>query len=226
VQSNVIGNHITLKNFSERLCSARNESGRLRGQLNGLFAILARNSIVPALVEQYPYDFMVRKDDLLDPNGAYARIVANVTRRISSLNLTPENEHVVRKSFFMDFVDRIDIRFDFQKMIKIDRLPQKFAQFCQANSKAMRAVSSERLKVMSRTAATLQWIRTIHPISYNLWVALRALHPLSIFRGGGESVMPFTIAMSGNAEVASFVFFVTKYLHNPRIANVIMTDRE
>jgi hypothetical protein len=230
VQSNVIGNHITLKKFSERLCSAlfsaRNESDRLRPQLNGLFAILARNSIVPALVEQYPYDFMVRNEDLLNPKDAYARIVANVTRRISSLNLTPENEHVVRKTFFMDFVDRIDIRFDFQKMIKIDRLPQKFAQFCQANSKAMRAISSERMKVMSRTATTLQWIRTIHPISYNLWVALQALHPLSIFRAGGESAIPLAIAMSGNAEVASFVFFVMKYLRNPCITSVIMTNHE
>jgi hypothetical protein len=52
------------------------------------------------------------------------------------------------------------------------------------------------------------------------------LHPLAIFRAGGEAAIPLAIAMSGNAEIASFVFFVMKYLRDPCIVSVIMTDHE
>jgi hypothetical protein len=227
VQAAVIDNHIALKKFSERLCSAlfaaENEKDRLRGQLATLFQILARSNIVPALVELYPLDFIVREEDVFAPTEAYGRIIANVSARISCLGLTSENEHIVRRTFFLEFVDHIDMACEFQRMIKIDRIPARFAQFCQSNSQAVTELTVQRVKILSRAATTFQWIRCAHSISYNLDVALKALHPLTIFP---RSAVALAIAMSGNSEVPAFVAFVSKYLKDDRIASVIMTDHE
>jgi hypothetical protein len=227
VLEDVSQNHITLKSFSEQLCSAifaaKNERDRLRGQLRSLFQILARSSIVPALVELYPFDFTVREGDLFAPTEAYGRIIENVTARISVLQLTPENEHIVRRTFFLDFVDNIDTAFAFQRMIKVDKMQARFALFCQANADAVTELSLRRAKFLSRAAKTFQWIRCAHSISYNLNVALKAMHPLTVLPSLAVSL---AIGMSGNPELPAFTTFVAKYLNDDRIANVIMTKHE
>jgi hypothetical protein len=175
------------------------------------------------LVELYPFDFIAREEDILAPTEAYGRIIANVSQRISVLGLTPENEHIVRRTFFLDFVDHIDAACEFQKIIKIDKVPARFAHFCQSNAQAVTELSVQRVKILSRAATTFQWIRCAHSISSNLNIALKALHPLTIFP---SSAVSLAIAMSGNPEVPAFVAFVTKYLQDERIASVIMTEHE
>jgi hypothetical protein len=227
VQKNVAENHLMLKQFSERVCSAlfaaRNESSRLESQLNSLFEILARNAIVPSLIEQYPLEFIVKEENIFHPNEAYDRIIWNVTHRIDSFDMTSESEQIVKKTFFLDFLDRIDRAFDFQKRIKTDRFPRFYGRFCQQNSHVASQLSPQRLRVLSRSAKTFQWVRRVHPISYNLYVALKALRPLSIFN---ETAAAMALAMSGNSEVPGFVHFINKYMRESRLEDIILSERE
>jgi hypothetical protein len=227
VQENVVGNHVMLKRFSERVCSAlfaaRNEGARLESQLNSLFEILARSAIVPSLIEQYPLDFIVKEENIFQPDEASSRIIWNVTCRIDSFEMTEESEQIVKKTFFLDFLDRIDRAFDFQKRIKTDRFPHYFGRFCQQNSQVATQLSPQRLRVLSRSAKAFQWVRCVHPISYNLYVALKALHPLSIFT---ENAAAMALAMSGNGDVPGFVHFINKYMRESRLENIILSEPE
>jgi hypothetical protein len=227
IEEVIIENRVAMKKFEERLGRAlfatRNESARLRVQLASLLEILARTHLVPALTELYPLDFMVRGEDLFDPQAAYGRLIANVSHRITSLKLTADNQSLVRRAFFLDFVDKIDVCFDFQKMIVTDRSTEKFSTFCQDNSQAVQSLTEGKTAVLGRSATIFQGVRRTHSISYNLCVALKAIRPLTIIPPIGVAM---AVAMSGNGHVSGFVYFVMKYLRDERIVSVIMTDEE
>jgi hypothetical protein len=227
VQANVVDNHILLTQFSERLCSAlfatKNETSRLKERLATLFRILASTRIVPTLAELYPFDFIVKEGDAVAPTQAYSRFIANITARISSLRLTPENEHIVRRTFFLEFIDRLDRACEFQKMIKIDKVQFRFEQYCQSQAQLVADLSAQRVMILDRAAKTFRWIKCGHSISYNLNIVLSALPPLMIFRQAGVAL---AIAMSGNLEVSAFVEFIQKHLSDDQIARVILTQYE
>jgi hypothetical protein len=212
VQSNVIENHIFLKKFSEQLCSAlfsaRNETNRIKCQLASLSVILARHMIVPTLREKYPLDFMLKD----------SRFFESVGRRTSRLGLLAENERLLKKTLFLDFLDEVEF-----KKVSGHKYHKIFAHFCQANSRVAQELSVQRRRILSRAAATFQWVRCGHPVSYNLYVALRALHPLTIFE---EHAVTLAIAMSGNPEVAVFMDLADSFLTDARVAEVIMNEHE
>jgi hypothetical protein len=164
--------------------------------------------ILPALREKYPLDFILKD----------GRFFESVVKRTSGLGLIAENERLLKKTLFLEFLDELEF-----KKASVDKYHEIFAQFCQANSRVAHELSVQRLRVLSRAAATFQWVRCGHPVSYNLYVVLKALHPLTIFE---EHAIPLAIAMSGNPEVAAFVDFANSFLTDARVSNVIMNEHE
>jgi hypothetical protein len=160
---------------------------------------------------------------LADPASACARILEKVARRIDGLGLTKENDLVVKRTFLLDFVDQIDVTFDIQKRVRANQFREASVEFCRQNARITQELSVQRVKVLSRAAETFQWVRSVHPISYNLYVALKALHPLAAFE---QPPIALAIAMSNNPEVPAFVEFLNTYLMPSPIADVIMTEAE
>jgi hypothetical protein len=222
-----IQNRLYLKPIGERIASglfaSRAEVARLRVQLRSLFDIVVRTQLMPALADAYPLDFMIDGEDLFAPAEAYARLLGHVTHRISALGLTPESDALVTRTFFLDFVDQIDVAMDFQKTIMSAKLPKRLATFCQAHTAAVDALSERQRVVLGRAAVALHGVRRVHSISYNLRVALRALRPLTILP---PATMAIAVAMSGNPDIAGFADFINRYLRDDAILAVILLPEE
>jgi hypothetical protein len=227
VEQKVTENRKTLQKFSDDLCTAlfaaRNEIKRCQKQCASLFSIHARISLVPALVEQFPYDFQFHHADVFTPEEAYDRLIQKVARRTGDLQLPPANEHIVTRTFFLDFVDQIDIAVEFQKKVKTAQVQQKLSGFLQLNSESMLEVSPQKRKLISRAATHFQKVQSRHTISYNLSMAIGALNLLTIFP---DTAIMMAVALSGNAEVPSFTYFATRYFRDEKVAGVLMTPEE
>jgi hypothetical protein len=165
----------------------------------------------------------VETEDLFAPSEAYVRILGRVSYRILSLGLTPESHALVRRTFFLDFVDRIDVAMDFQKTIKSDKFPKRLATFCQAHTRAVDVLSERQRAVLGRAAIALQGVRRAHSISYNLRVALKAVRPLIVL---SPIAIAIAVAMSGNPDIAGFADFLNRYLRDEDIIAVILTPEE
>ena len=123
----------------------------------------------------------------------------------------------------MNFIDQIDIAFEWQNMIKTDHLRVKFSEYCQMNAEVTQSLTLQRRRTLSNAAMGLQWVRRSHTISYNLNVVLNALNMLTIFP---ENIIKMAIVLSGNPDIHCFTYFVSKYLADKRIADVVMTKHE
>jgi hypothetical protein len=227
IVANAKDNHATLQELSDTLCSslfaARNEIKRCQAQCRAFSSIHARKNVIPALIEHYPRDFMFQNGDVLDPEEAYDRIIEKVGRRIKDLKLPAGNEHIVTRTFFLEFIDQIDIASDFQKRVKVSVFQQKLSAFCQMNSQSVQSLSSQKRDLLGRAATGFQWVQCRNTISYNLTMAINANNLLGAFP---PTAIMMAVAMSGNVEVSSFAVFAGRYLRDPKILDVIMTPHE
>jgi hypothetical protein len=166
---------------------------------------------------------MFQHGDVFRPEAAYDRIIQKVGRRIRELKLPPDNEHIVRRAFFLDFIDQIDIAGDFQKLVKVGVVQEKLSGLCHMNSQAVLQLTLQKRELISRAATAFQWVHSRNTISYNLSMAIHAINLLAMFP---NTAIMMAVAMSGNAEVPSFVSFARRYLRDPKVKDVIMTQHE
>ncbi|KAH0791421.1 hypothetical protein GPJ56_004636 [Histomonas meleagridis] len=224
---NAVNNRKTLSVLSERLSTAlfvvSNETNSCQLQLKNLIEIITKQKIIPSLIDEYPYEFIYNYDDIFSPLASYTRLIETAAKRIESLNLMEENQTVLKKSFFMDFVDQIDIAFSFQSKVKTDRIPKVLSEFCQNYSKSINQLNQHRQEIIGKAAIELQYVKKSHRISYNLKTTLRALKSLSIF---DEEMIEIVIAISGNDQIFAFVYFLNSYLKDKRIKDVLMNEQE
>jgi hypothetical protein len=120
-------------------------------------------------------------------------------------------------------VDQIDVTFDVQKRVRTEQFREASVEFCRQNARRTQQLSVQKLKVLGRAAETFQWVRAAHPISYNLYVALKALHPLAAFE---QLPIALAIAMSSNPEIPAFLDFMNAYVMASPIADIIITTTE
>ncbi|KAH0793780.1 hypothetical protein GPJ56_002332 [Histomonas meleagridis] len=227
ILSNTTENRRTLSILSERLSTAlfvvSNETNHRRTHLSTLIEIITKRKIIPSLIDEYPYEFIYNYEDIFSPLASYTRLIETASKRIESLNLMKENQVVLQRSFFINFVDQIDIAFSFQSKVKTERIPKILSSYCQSHSEVANEADAHRQAIIGESSIELQYIKNTHRISYNLKIALRALRKLSIFN---DEMIALAIAISGNAQIFGFVYFLNSYLRDKRIKDVLMNEQE
>ncbi|OHT10326.1 hypothetical protein TRFO_20463 [Tritrichomonas foetus] len=227
ILANVTQNHQMLKSLSNDLSSAlfviTNEKEKYQRQYSFQINILIRKFIIPTLIDHYPNDFLYDHKDIFSPCDSYNRLIDTVTKRINSLRITPENELRLKKSFFLDFIDQIDVAFSFQSKIKTEQTSLRLSEFLIMNSQCVTCLSPQKQKIISAAAVQFQFIKNVHKISFNLLMALKAASIISMLP---DNAITIAIAMSGNVDIFGFMYFTNSYFKDERIANVLMTKKE
>lgn len=224
---NIRTNHNKLVELSDSLSSAlfviSNEIKKFEDQYSLIINVVIKRMIIPALIDQYPCEFLFNHRDIFSPCNSYDRLIETVNKRIGYLNVTKENEARLNKSFFEDFIDQIDIAFNFQLKVKTDQVSNLLAKFVKMNSGILSSVGNQRQKLIKRASNHFQFIKTYYKISFNLRMALSATNLISLLP---DDALLLAIAMSENPAIFSFIYFTNSYLKDERIANVILTPDE
>ena len=225
--ANVRSNLHTLQQLSQRIFAAlfatENERDRSLEQLKNLATIHAKANIMPALVEHHSHELIFTHNDIFEPCECYDRLIKAVNHHIGELDVASYCVPILQKCFFLDFIDQIDIAFDFQSKVKTNKLPAQFSSFCQRGKDHFQSLSKQRKQAMSRAANAFQWVKRTNRVGYNLNIVFKALRMASMFP---DDSLPLVLAISGNPDIVCFLYFAAKYFSDKRIADVIMTPVE
>lgn len=224
---NIQENHQKQRKLSDSFSSAlfviSNEIKKYDDHYSNVINIVLKRMIIPALIDQYPCDFLFNHKDIFSPCSSYDRLIETVDKRIYSLNVSKENETRLIKSFFEDFIDQIDIAFNFQKKVKVNQISNLIQKFLKMNLNALSSVGNQRQKLIKRSSQLFKCILSSHKISFNLSMALSATNLISLLP---DDALLLAIAISENPEIFGFIYFTNSYLKDERIANVILTQEE
>ena len=182
-----------------------------------------KSKLLPTLIENYPLDFSYNDNDLFSPTNSYDTLIKNVTTRVESLKLPDEYSFYVKKSFFLNFFDKIDESFHFQEKTKVEHIAMKLANFCQKHTADMQQLAGHSKELVTRAAESFQQIRISQKVSSNLRAVLNGM---SLLRWTTDLYVEIAIAMSGNVDIFSFSFFVGGYFKNDNITNLILSNEE
>ena len=227
VVENVTSNHRMLEELSNKLASSLyfilNEYQKYNKQYTFMISIIANKFMIPQLIEKHPNDFLYNHKDIFSPRDSYDRLIAAVTSRINSLNISDENANKLKKTFFYEFIDQIDNAFSFQLKVKNVQTSQLLSNYVHINSTFFSKLPMQKQKQINKSAMKFQYIKKTHKISFNLITALQAASIVSIFP---DEALLLAISLSGNNDIFNFIYFVNSYFQDQRIADVILAKDE
>ena len=220
-------NRREMENLGDRLSSGlffiTDEIRKHQVQKSRLSLSCIKSKLLPTLIEKYPLDFSYNDNDLFSPTKSYNALIENVTKRVESLKLPDEYSFYVKKSFFLNFFDKIDESFHFQEKAKVIHIAVKLADFCQRHSMDMQKLAGHSKELVTRAAESFQEIRVTQKVSSNLRAVLNAM---SLLRWTTDLSVEIAIAMSGNVDVFAFSFFIGGYFKNDNITNLILSNED
>ena len=179
--------------------------------------------VLPALIDAYPMDFTFNDVDLFSPTNSYETLIENVSKRVQSLNIPEKYGFFLKRSFFLDFFDRIDEAFQFQAKTKTAHVAVIFSSYCQSHYKDVSSISTHNREIITRAAELLQQVKCTQKVSNNLRCTMNAMN---ILKSVPDSFIQVAIAMSGNVDVLAFSFFVGGYFKNDSITSIVLSDDE
>ena len=210
--------------LSSSLFILQNENEQFSMQCKIHRSLIMKKFVVPYIHDKNPTDFLFKANDLFSPSTLYDKTIDNVDKRIKPLQLSNENNFELKKFFILDFIDQIDIAFEFQTKVTKEKISQIYSTFCQENSDAVMKLSHQMSLILSNASLELQFVKNIHRISFNLSIVLHAVRRLSVFRHK-EAAVAIAIAISGNPEIYGFLYFVNSYFKE-EIYKIILNDEE
>ncbi|OHT11605.1 hypothetical protein TRFO_18861 [Tritrichomonas foetus] len=223
----IFDNKRNLSSLNEKLASTlfitQNEIDISNSNLEYLTNFLINEHLFLSLTGFYPSTLAIIHNDIFSPKSIYVSLVHTTTKFVSSLNLNQENSYLLQKKIFLDFLDQIDLAFEFQKKVKTDKMPMILSEFCQMNTHLAVELSPQKQRNLSKAAIKFQYIKPNNRVSYNLQLLLDALKNLESF---SDDAIMLTISISGNIHIFGFVYFMNSYIHDSVLSNLIFTENE
>lgn len=213
-----------LQTLSSSLFVLSNEREQFSMQCKIQRGIIMKKFVMPYIHDKNPTDFLFKLNDLFSPSTLYGKLIDNVDKRIHPLLLSKDNTFELKKFFILDFIDQIDIQFEFQTKVTKDKISLIYSNFCQDNSDEVMKLSHQMSKILSSASLELQFVKNNQRISFNLFVMLHAVIRLSVFKNKVAAVA-MAISISGNPEIFGFLYFVNSYFKD-EITNIILNEEE
>jgi len=220
-------NKETLQSLSDRLSTAlfflSNEKKRHDTHWKSLVVSYISSRLLPCLITHYPIDFSFDHNDIFSPTKCYDTLFKNVTNRVASLNVPECHQFTMRRLFFFEFFDQIDIAFAFQMATKTNHITALLAKFIQNNYQIVDGLSPHKHFLLARAAEAFQQIKTVQKISNNFSVMLQAMNLLQLFE---DQFVSLAVAISANPDIFGFSNFLGGYFKNDMILNLLMNEKE
>jgi hypothetical protein len=188
-------------------------------RLESLAELHIERAVLPSLFEMFPADFAFGKADLLS-RTAVLRFFAAFDARLGALGLLPDAQRLVRRAFFLEFVDRVDIAL--QTPANLINFSKIFTQFCQDKRDVIARLPRERMNLVMASATNLQQIAAGWKMRHCLQLIIRTMAVLQVY---DETITTLVIAMSGNLDLVSVNKFLKAFLLTQRdVAKAILGE--
>lgn len=213
-----------LQKLSKSIFVLQNEREQFSMQCKIHRGIIMKKFVVPYIHDKNPFDFIFKLNDLFSPSTLYGKLIDNVDKRIQPLQLSTDNTFELKKIFILEFIDQIDIQFEFQTKVAKEKISKIYSDFCQGNSDTVMKLSPQISRILSNASMELQFVKNYQKISSNLTICLNAVRSLSVF-DNKVAAIAMAISISGNPEIFGFLYFVNGYFKDV-ITNIILNEEE
>ncbi|OHS99979.1 hypothetical protein TRFO_33504 [Tritrichomonas foetus] len=226
--STVKSNLENLRNFSSdistSLFSIQSEKERNNNQFLNYLYLFMRWKLLPTMYELYPYDFNFNSKNIFAAKDeqTISRVYRAIEIHIDPLHLPKENDHLIRKTLVMMYIDQLDKMYDYQEHSTNSNLTILLKKY--ANSVLVGEEIPKSQKIISRKCIDLfKALNESSPPSHNLKITINAMR---IVKNLEDKDLMLILSQSQNQAIFGLINFLRTYVSNTKMEKTIFSDEE